>query len=307
MAVIRIGASERGGTFWSQAKALARLLERDHALDCEIVESSEASIENARRLEDDEIDFGFMASNWIGRARNGEAPFTRALGVRMAAPANSGAMFFVVRDDSRVATVRDLTGRRVSIGPRGSGMVQHADVVFGALGIDRFEPAHLSFAEGAAAIEAGEVDAQWQCPYPNPVMRGLSERVAVRVLDYDAEDLETVLAATDFYRRAVLAKGTFRGVRRDTPQIAVVNVVATHARADADAVRRLVSTMTRRHEELARANPLFRGLGQLFEPLRTEGTTALEFGGVPLHEGAVAAYREAGRLAPRTGGPSNGS
>ncbi len=306
MTVIRIGTSERGGTFWSQAEALALLLARDHGLDCEVVEAPEASIENARRLEDGEIDFGFMASNWIGRARNGDAPFARALDVRMAAPANSGAMFFVVRDDSPVATVRGLTGRRVSVGPRGGGMVRHVDLVFGALGIDRFEPAHLSFAEGAAALEAGEVDAQWQCPYPNPVMRALSERTTVRVLDYGAGDLEAALAATDFYRRAVLAKGAFRGVRRDTSQIAVVNVLATHARADADAVRRLVSAMTAGHEELARINPLFRGLGDLFEPLRTEGATALEFGGVPLHEGAVAAYRKAGYLASRGGPPDRG-
>jgi hypothetical protein len=41
---------------------------------------------------------------------------------------------------------------------------------------------------------------------------------------------------------------------------------------------------------------LLAGLGELFEPLRTQGPLALAFGGVALHPGAVAAYRDAGLL-----------
>jgi TRAP-type uncharacterized transport system substrate-binding protein len=43
-------------------------------------------------------------------------------------------------------------------------------------------------------------------------------------------------------------------------------------------------------------NLLFKGLKDLFEPLRSKGAAALEFGGVPLHPGAIRAYREAGWL-----------
>ncbi len=48
--------------------------------------------------------------------------------------------------------------------------------------------------------------------------------------------------------------------------------------------------------ELGRLNPLFAGLADLFQPLKTDGAKALEFGGVSLHPGAVRAYREAGYL-----------
>jgi TRAP-type uncharacterized transport system substrate-binding protein len=49
-------------------------------------------------------------------------------------------------------------------------------------------------------------------------------------------------------------------------------------------------------DNLPKINRLFRGLKNLFEPLRVEGPAALEFGGVPLHPGAATAYREAGWL-----------
>ncbi len=298
MNAVRIGTSEKGGTFWSQGEAVAHLLRRSYGFECQVLDAVEASIENARKLEEDRLDFGFMASNWIGRARNAEPPFEKPVDIRMVAPANSGAMFFIVREDSSLQTVRDMIGRRVSIGPQGSGMVQHVHTIFGALGIslDEFEPVYLSFAEGGTALEAGDVDAQWQCPYPNPVMRDISERFAVRVLDYDPADLDEVLGAVDFYRPSIMAEGTFRGIARDTRQLAVVNVIAAHARTDAETVRKFVSTMLDNLDELAAANPLFRGLGDLFEPLRKDGVAALEFGGVPLHAGAVRACRDAGYI-----------
>jgi TRAP-type uncharacterized transport system substrate-binding protein len=49
-------------------------------------------------------------------------------------------------------------------------------------------------------------------------------------------------------------------------------------------------------DELGRINPLFLGMGDLFRPLRSQGGAALEFGGVPLHPGALRAYRKAGLL-----------
>ena len=38
-----------------------------------------------------------MASNWIGRAKNGEPPFAQPIDIRMAAPMNAGPLFFIVR------------------------------------------------------------------------------------------------------------------------------------------------------------------------------------------------------------------
>jgi TRAP-type uncharacterized transport system substrate-binding protein len=49
-------------------------------------------------------------------------------------------------------------------------------------------------------------------------------------------------------------------------------------------------------DALPRMNPLFKGLKNLFEPLRTQGAAAFEFGGVPLHPGAIKAFLEAGYL-----------
>jgi len=298
MTRIRIGTSEQGGTFWTEGQAIATLLERDRGIASDILDAGQASIENARRLDAGLIEFGFMASNWIGRAYRGDAPFEEAINIRMVAPANSGAMFFIARADSELRNVRDLVGKRVSIGPEGSGMVQHIHTMFDVLGIsfDDFTPAYLSFEDGGKALEAGEVDAQWQCPYPNVVMHDISERMHVRVLDYDHADLASILDNVDFYRPATMPAGFFRGIERNTEQLAVVNIIAAHERTDPEIVRQLVATMLNNLDELAEINPLFVGLDRIFEPMKTAGAAAIEFDDVPLHPGAVSACRDAGYL-----------
>ena len=76
----------------------------------------------------------------------------------------------------------------------------------------------------------------------------------------------------------------------------MLNVLVTHERVDEDLVHAFVSTLVRNTGRLARINPLFEGLAELYEPLRTQGPRALELEGVSLHPGALRAYRDAGCL-----------
>jgi TRAP transporter TAXI family solute receptor len=299
MTGVRIGTAERDSTFLSQGHALKSVLDRHPALaPVDVSTSGHASVENANRLAADDIDFGFMASNWIGRAKNGEAPFTKKIDLRMVAPMNAGPLFFIARADSDLRSVIDVRGRRLVVGPEKSGMAQHACVILGALGLSfaDFTPVFLDFAAGAEALERGEADAQLQCPIPNKVMTALAARVLLRVLPYAPADLDTVLRAVPFYRRTAIRKGTIRGLDADVAQAAVINVLVTHARTSDNIVGEVAAAVFDARDELPRLNALFDGAAALFEPLRSDGAAALEFGGVALHSGAIAAYRAAGLL-----------
>ena len=93
-----------------------------------------------------------------------------------------------------------------------------------------------------------------------------------------------------------MPRGAFRGVTADSAQIAVVNVLVTHERVPEAIVHDMASAISGNLDELPRMNPLFNGIKDLFEPLKHKGASALEFGGVPLHPGALRAYSEAGWL-----------
>ena len=293
---IRIGTSEDGGTFHTQGQAIAEVARGAGMTDTiEVMTSSNASVGNARRLDAGELEFGFMASNWIGRAKDGDPPFDRPVALQMASPVNAGPLFFITLAGSSMRNVSDLVGRRVAIGPADSGMVQHVHTMFGVLGIsfDDFTPVYLGFADGARALEAGEVDAQFQCPIPNQVMTDLSRRADIRVLDHEPGQLDRLIGAVPFYRPVVMSSGAFRGLDTETGQAGVLNVLVTHERVPGETVAAIVSAMVAGAGELARLNPLYTGLDALYEKLRTGGPAAYEIGGVPLHPGAVEAYRDA--------------
>jgi TRAP transporter TAXI family solute receptor len=296
---VQMGTSELGGTFYTQGAAFAELFNHGRAEpDRCVVQTSDASIHNAGMLDTGELEFGFMASNWIGRARDGSAPFTKRIALRMIAPVNAGPIFFITRADSPIKTVADFKGKRIAIGAKGSGMEQHAHTIFGVLDMlfDSFTPVHMGFAAGAEALIAGDVDAQFQPPIPNRVMTDLSQRAHVRVVPYAPGQLEKLLLTVPFYRRVRMKKDVFRGVTEDIAQAAVVNVLVTHERVSERLVHDMAQAIAGGLDQLPQMNPLFKGIKDLFEPLRTEGAAAFEFGGVPVHPGAAQAYQELGWL-----------
>jgi uncharacterized protein len=296
---VRIGTSEFGGTFYTQGLALAELFNRGRASDerCTVA-TTDASIHNAEQLDRGELEFGFMASNWIGRAKNAVAPFTKPIAVRMVAPANAGPMCFVKLARSPVESVADFKGKRIAIGTKGSGMEQHIHTIFDVLGIsfDSFTPVHMSFVDGAAGLVAGSIDVQFHPPIPNKVLTDLSERADIRVVPFGSGQLEKVLSQVPFYRPVVLEKNIFRGVVENVTQVGVINVIVTHEQVADGVVYDMAKAIAGNLDKLPEMNPLFKGLKSLFEPLRTEGAAAFEFGGVALHPGAVKAYRETGWL-----------
>jgi len=297
---MRIGTAEPESTFLTQGLALKAVFERAGIPGpIDVLESPSASIENARRIEAGDLDFGFMAANWIGRALRGEKPFEAPIGLRMAAPMNLGPMYFIARADSSIQTTADLMGKRVSVGPATSGIAQHVHSIMGALGksFADFTPVYLDLAAGARALANGEIDAQMQCPIPNKVMTALDASVDLRVLPYPDGALDIVLAKNPVYRRAIMRAGALRALKTDVAQPGVVNVLVTHERQPAAKVAEAVAAILANADELGRLNPLFHGIADLWAPLKTQGPKALEFEGVPLHPGALAAYRAAGLLA----------
>ncbi len=294
---IRIGTAEPESTFLTQGQALADILPAHGASGpYEVLMSPAASIDNANRLHRGEIDLGFMAANWIGRAKRGDKPFTSAIDLRMVAPMNVGPLFFIARAGSGIETFEDLAGKRVAVGPAGSGMTQHAHTMLAAFGktIEHFKPAYLSFAEGSKALAAGEIDAQLQCPIPNKVMTALDAEVPLTIVRFAPAHLDAMLAKVSFYRRAIMRQGALRALTEDVAQPGVLNVLVCHASADQDRIAQVASAIRLGAKDLARNNGLFDSLDDLFAAARTEGHNLLEPDGVKLHEGARKAYAAAG-------------
>ena len=296
---LRFGTSDAGGTFHSQAIAIAELFNQTRP-DVErcIVTANLVTLNDLKLFDSGALEFGLMASNWIGRATSGTMPFDHPIAMRIVAPANVGPVFFVTLANSSIKSLSDLVGKRVALGPKGSGMVQHAEVILNRLGISfaRFTPLYLGFDEAGDAMIRGEIDALWQRPIPNQAMTELSEHADVRIVPYDAGQLERIASQVSFYRKVIIEKGAFRGANEDSLQVGVVNMIVTHESVKEENVYAMAKLLAQNLDTLPRLNPLFKTTESLFKPLQTHGAAAFEFAGVPIHPGALRALRETGWL-----------
>jgi hypothetical protein len=299
MTEISIGTNIVGSTFFEQGNVIADtfkthgVFEQIHVLNTDVTRQ-----EGAGRLIPGDIEFGLCASNWVPRLTEGAPPFSRSYDVRMVAPLNVGAPFFVVREDCEINTFNDILGKRVAVGPRDGGMTQHMKLILQALGysFDDIDPVYVEFDKGTEGLLTGDVDVMWQVPVPNHIMTGIEKRLSVRVVEYGPGQLSSILQAVPLYRHAIIEQDLIKGLKSDTEQIGVLNVIITNADVATETVFQFVSAYIKAAKELGDKLEVFRKLKSLIEEIEGRGPQVFEPGGVQFHPGAWAAYKQAGLL-----------
>jgi uncharacterized protein len=294
---MRIGTAEPQSTFTTQGLTLKDILiAQGYSSSITIVEAQSSSTENVEKLRRGELDFAFIASNWIGKALRGERPFVSPAPISIVAPLNAGPMYFITLQQSAMTSIYDMRGKRVAVGAAHSGTCQHAMSILGALGISfhDIEPVYLDFATGAHALINGDVDAQLQCPYPNKVMTSLDQNYDLRVLSLSQDDISRIIAAHPIYRPTLMKRGSLRALTEDALQAAVLNVIITRADIDEALLNVLLSCFYKHHQELARLNGLYQSLPDVFADLRMRGIQSMAYDGADIHPAAQRFYQQHG-------------
>ncbi|GAB4566053.1 MAG: TAXI family TRAP transporter solute-binding subunit [Geothermobacteraceae bacterium] len=282
-----------GGTFNYFANGIATRLNRRMPDEFRVeLKTSAGSVENIRRVDAGEADFAIVYSGdiWLARrgALTGDPKAYRnvlALAFLYGAPAH-----LVVPADSTIQKVDDLAGRRVAIGPSGSGAATAAGRYFGALGMERdvrFEMIGYNLA--AQALLAGKVDAMWVVAgYPNGSVTQLAAKGPVRLLDLWTENTRRKIEKRyPFYSWATIPAGTYAGQEGDIVTFQDAAIWVASNRMPADRVEKALSeifspeglTYMARVKKTARQMSIAGGLNGVV---------------IPLHPGADAFWRSKG-------------
>jgi hypothetical protein len=294
---MRIGTAEIHSTFAHQGLAIKKIiLANGYSSSVELLPTKHSSTENINKLVQGDIDFGFIASNWVGKAVRGVSPFAGPADISIVAPLNIGPMYFITLSQSKIKSIQDLRGKRVAVGAAHSGTCQHAISILDALSLsfDDIEPVFLGFRAGAEALTTGSVDVQLQCPYPNEVMTFLDKNYDIKVVELTSDDLDKITKKYSIYRSTIMPKGSLRALNRDSLQPAVFNVIITHSRTKAHLIESIITHILNNQLELANSNPLFNCLPTLFNELRLNSISALEYDGCYLHPLAKDLYLQKG-------------
>jgi TRAP transporter TAXI family solute receptor len=162
---LRLVSGAQGGAFLPLAQQLAGILSR--GIDGVQVKAypSAGAVANISAIQNGEADLAFTFADVAYLAFNGQLdralpPFDRVRGI---AVLQLTPISLVARADLPILTPRDLRGRRVGVGPVGSGTAVTADLILRAFGLEA-KDVHkevINFQEAASRLVNGSLDAMF--------------------------------------------------------------------------------------------------------------------------------------------------
>ena len=164
---ITIGTGGVTGVYYPLGGAICRLVNKDrkqHGIRCS-VESTGGSVYNINTIRAGELNLGVAQSDTQYYALKGEKTFSEVgpfEGLRAVFSVHPEPFTVVARADAGIKTFDDLKGKRVNIGPPGSGTRDTMDIVMAAKGwtLDDFALASgLKPAEQSQALCDNKIDA----------------------------------------------------------------------------------------------------------------------------------------------------
>jgi TRAP transporter TAXI family solute receptor len=211
---IVLGTATPGGGFPLYGAAVTEVVNtQDASLDLE-PHNTKGSTENIPMLEAGELDIALV---------QGEPAVEALLGIRrtradlkIIAAMYSAPGMFVVRADSPYRVVRDLVGKPVAFGARGSGLVILSRYVLDGIGLDQdkdFGAIYLDRAgDGPAMVADGRAAALWGAGIGWPGFTTVAQAAAgARFIVPDPDDLAKILKKHVFLKPMTVPAGSYPG------------------------------------------------------------------------------------------------
>lgn len=209
-----------GGTFQYFSNGIAIRLSKNIP-NVEVSNTASAgSLENLRRVNSGEADFGIVYSGDTflgreGRLTNDTRKYENvyAMAYLYGAPAH-----LIVKDGSGINKVADLKGKRIAVGGAGSGAAGAAERYFTSLGLwDNMDVEFLGYSKAASALGDNLIDAFWVfAGFPNSSVIQAAASNKVKILSVvEAGQEAGFFDDYPFYTQLTIPAGTYSGVDYD--------------------------------------------------------------------------------------------
>lgn len=235
-----------GGTFQYFSNAMSSRLSRTQA-DMDVSNMASAgSVENLRRVNSGDADFGITYAGDLYLAKNGrltgdtrEYHNAHAVAYLYGAPAH-----LIVLESSGITDVKQLEGKRVAVGGAGSGAAASAQRFFTEVGLwDKFTPEFIGYSQGASALGDRLIDAMWVfAGYPNSSIIQAAASNPIRILNLvEAGKNSSFFQNHPYYAEVTIPAGTYQGVDYDVKTVQDSAIWTAGKHVDEGQVYRAVS------------------------------------------------------------------
>ncbi|MBD1400615.1 TAXI family TRAP transporter solute-binding subunit [Pelovirga terrestris] len=283
-----------GGTFQYFSNAISSRLSRTQT-DMDVSNMMSAgSVENLRRVNSADADFGIVYAGDMFLAKQGKLTGderqyhnVHSMAYLYGAPAH-----LLVLASSGITDVKQLEGKRVAVGPAGSGAAASAQRYFTGVGLwDKFTPEFIGYSQGASALGDRLIDAMWVfAGYPNSSVIQAAASNPIRILSLvEAAKAPGATFFQDhpYYAEVTIPAGTYQGVDYDVKTVQDSAIWAVGKHVDEGQVYR---SLTDIYSD--------QGLAFMVSVTRTAQSMQIKDGlfgvATPVHKGAAKFWTEKG-------------
>lgn len=288
---LSIGSGNTGGVYYPLAGGLAQVLSH-HVPGWQVTaEVTGGSIDNLKLVGSGRSDIGFAMADAAWDAYAGNDKFAgRKQPLRTLMVLYPNRMHAVTIEGTGIATMKDLEGKRVSLGSPGGATEVWALRILDAYGMqDKIKRERLSVNESVNALKDRKIDAFfWGGGVPTAAVTDLAATPGVKVRLLDHGDTVDALNKKygPLYSRNTIPKSAYPGMAKDATNVNVWNVLVVNAAMPDDVAYAIVKTVFEHRADMIAVHKEFTTLSLDYQ---TKGASP-----IPFHPGAVRYFAEKG-------------
>ncbi|CAH0537639.1 hypothetical protein VMF7928_01212 [Vibrio marisflavi CECT 7928] len=288
-----IGTGSQSGTYYPLGGMLATVWS-DNIPDFDMrAEVTAASVENVIKVALHKQLVGIAMENVVLQAHEGHKPFPKPMDVSVLFALYPNVVQFIVPADSDITSIKQLKGKKVSLGAAGSGTRVSSINILKALGISEsdVDGQALNYSATTSALANGQIDAG---VIVGSLKVGAITELAltrdIRILSFTPEELAEISAAYPYYERIDAPTGIYKNVKAFSAP-AVWNVLVVNKDMDDEMAYELTKVAFENINKI-RANI---GLAEISDSEEIHQLTAF-----PLHPGTKKFVDEYTKSHPNT-------
>lgn len=285
-----ISTGGTGGTYYPLGGILAQALTEKVPDIIVTAQAGNASVANCNLIRDRQVESAFVQSNVAYAAYNGLDQFKDkpAKNLRGIASLYPETIQIVARADSGIKTLKDIKGKRLVPGDRGSGTEVDTLNVLSVYNMTYKDFANvdwLSFSGAAQRLQDKQTDVTFTTAgWPTAAIQELAASTNIVLIPIDEAKIKELTKKYPFYSRIVIPKETYKGQTKDVPTITTMAQWVVDANVPEETVYQLTKALWEvGAAKMAQAHAKGKDV-QL--------KTALSGMAIPLHPGAERYYRE---------------
>ncbi|MEV5323942.1 TAXI family TRAP transporter solute-binding subunit [Nonomuraea sp. NPDC052634] len=285
---ISIATGGTTGVYYVYGGGLAKQLSAGIANTQATASVTSASVENIKLLASGKAQIGFSQADTAADAVNGKDSFTAKQPIKALARIYDNYLHLVVSPGVNAATVADLKGKRVSLGPANSGTQVVARRVLEAAGLDPdndISKQQLSINESVQAAKDGTIDAFfWVGGLPTAGITDLAvSKPDMKIMD--TSDVLEKMRATygEQYVGLDIDLSTYKLQGGTIKTVGIANMLLVPDSMNEQLAYDITKTLFEKKAELEKVHP---------EAKKLDPALAQQVAPVELHPGAARYFRE---------------